>query len=85
MAFQSIANVAGKLYSQVVRIPREPTPEEELAGAIKKARSDLERAESLFNEITSAEMVDCLSYDIMAAKSRYSYLLRLAKEKNLRR
>jgi hypothetical protein len=81
MAFESIANAAGKLYGQVVRIPREPTEDEQLVDSIRKARSDLERAESLFNEITSPEMIDCLSYDIMAAKARYSHLLKVARER----
>jgi len=81
MAFESIANVAEKLYGQVVKIPRAATEDEQLVDAIKKAHSDLERAESLFNEITSPEMIDCISYDIMAAKARYSHLLKAARER----
>ena len=81
MAFESIANAAGKFYSQVVKIPREATEDEQLIDAIKKARSDLEQAESLFNEITSPEMIDCISYDIMAAKARYSHLLKTVRER----
>jgi hypothetical protein len=82
MAFESIANVAGKLYGQIVKIPRQPTEDEQLVDSIRKARSDLERAESLFNETTSPEMIDCLSYDIMSAQARYSHLLKIARERN---
>jgi len=81
MAFDNISGAAGKLYGQVVKIPRQPTEDEQLIESIKKARSDLERAESLFNEVTSPEMIDCLSYDIMSAKARYSHLLKLARER----
>ena len=83
MAFTNIANAAEKLYGQVVKIPREATEDELLIDSIKKAYSDLERAESLFNEITSPEMIDCISYDIMAAKARYSHLLKAARERRL--
>ena len=83
MAFESIANVAEKLYGQVVKAQRGLTEDEQLIASIKKARYDLERAESLFNEITSPEMIDCISYDIMAAKARYSHLLKAAKERQL--
>jgi len=81
MAFKSIANVAEKLYSQVIKIPKNPTEGEQLTDAIKKAHSELERAESLFNEVTSPEMIDCLAYDIMAAKARYSHLIKAAKSR----
>lgn len=47
------------------------------------ARSELEVAVSTFNELTDDKAIDYASYNILAAKAKYSYLLQLAKEKNL--
>ena len=51
--------------------------------SIKSARSDLDRAVGMFNELTDNTAVDYASYNILAARARYSYLLQLAKSKNL--
>ena len=51
--------------------------------SIKNARSDLDRAVGMFNELTDNTAVDYASYNILAARARYSYLLQLAKSKNL--
>lgn len=57
--------------------------EEILFNSINSARSELDRAVSVFNELTDDIAVDYASYNILAARAKYSYLLKLAKEKNL--
>ena len=54
-----------------------------LLQSLQSARRELHEADRLFNQISDAEAVDYASYNLLAAKSKYSYLLKLAKEKNV--
>ena len=54
-----------------------------LFASIRSARSELDRATVLFNELTDDTGVDYASYNLLAAREKYSYLLKLAKEKKL--
>lgn len=51
---------------------------------IKSARSELEQATNLFNELTDSAAIDYASYNLLAAKTKYAYLLRIAKEEGIR-
>lgn len=51
--------------------------------SIKNAHSELEQAVGMFNELTDNKAVDYASYNLLAARAKYSYLLQLAKSKNL--
>ena len=67
-----------------LKLSERPHSEEEMLYlSIKSARSDLDRAVGMFNELTDNSAVDYASYNILAARARYSYLLQLAKSKNL--
>lgn len=57
--------------------------EENIVISIKNARSELEQAVSLFNELTDFTAIDYASYNLLAAKAKYSYLIQIAKEKGL--
>ena len=47
------------------------------------ARCELEKAVLTFNELTDEKAIDYASYNLLAARAKYSYLLKLAKEKKL--
>ena len=67
-----------------LKLSERPHSEDEMLYlSIKSARSDLDRAVGMFNELTDNTTVDYASYNILAARARYSYLLQLAKSKNL--
>lgn len=57
--------------------------DEILLNSLQSARMDLEKATDLFNELTDDTAVDYASYNLLAARARYSYLLKLAKENKL--
>ena len=59
------------------------TEEEHLLESIKNAHSEMEQATLLFNEMTDADAVDFASYYLLAARTKYSYFLHLAKERGL--
>lgn len=54
-----------------------------LYSCITSAHFELEQAVSTFNELTDDKAIDYASYNLLAAKAKYSYLLKLAKEKNI--
>lgn len=59
-------------------------PEDDLLySSLTSAHSELEQAVSAFNELTDDKAIDYASYNLLAAKAKYSYLIKLAKEKNL--
>lgn len=55
----------------------------QLLSYIKSARSEMEQAACLFNELTDSAAVDYASYSFLAAKTKYEYLMREAKEQGL--
>ena len=57
--------------------------DEILLNSLQSARIDLEKATDLFNELTDDTAVDYASYNLLAARAKYSYLLKLVKEKKL--
>ena len=57
--------------------------DEILFNSLQSARMDLAKATVLFNELTDDTAVDSASYNLLAARARYSYLLKLAKESKL--
>ena len=57
--------------------------DEILFNSLQSERMDLEKATVLFNELTDDTAVDYASYNLLAARARYSYLLKLAKESKL--
>ena len=61
----------------------EISQDEILLNSLQSARLDLEKATDLFNELTDDTAVDYASYNLLAARAKYSYLLKLAKKNNL--
>ena len=57
--------------------------DEMLYMSIKNARCELDTAADIFNELTDNTAVDYAAYNILAARAKYSYLLQLAKAKDL--
>ena len=57
--------------------------DEILFNSLESARMYIDMATVLFNELTYVTAVDYASYILLAARARYSYLLKLAKESKL--
>lgn len=51
--------------------------------SIRSAHSELEQANNLFNQLTDEDAIDYASYNLLAARTKYAYLLKLAKESRL--
>lgn len=50
------------------------------AEQIKKAHSDWKAAENYFDSVSDPDLVDFAIYDVAAAKRKYMYLLKKAKQ-----
>lgn len=59
------------------------TEEEQILAFIRNAHSEVEQATVLFNELTDSAAIDYASYNLLAAKTKYANLIRLAKEKGM--
>ncbi|MDD2216877.1 MAG: YaaL family protein [Eubacteriales bacterium] len=84
IAAGKVAAVADKAYHGIIKTPELKTEDRQLIDDITEARLELMRAKSLFNEMTVEKAIDYAGYNLMAAEARYSYLLQLAKERNVR-
>lgn len=62
----------------------EPDEREELLRTIFIAKQEMLDAQNYFDSVTATELVDHAIYRMEAAKSQYVYLLKLAKDKQLR-
>ena len=61
-----------------------PNPDSEyLLHSLQSAKMELHEANTLFNQLTDEEAIDYASYNLLAARTKYSYLLKLAKEKQI--
>ena len=54
-----------------------------LLQSIQTANRELQVANDLFNQLTDEEAIDYASYNLLAIRTKYSYLLKLAKEKQI--
>ena len=54
---------------------------ENIIKEIKKAQTDVAVAEKFFQFVSDPELVDVAIYNLEAKKSRYRYLIKIAKEK----
>ena len=57
---------------------------DEFYNIVTKARQDMYDAENFFDNVTEPELVDHAIYKIEAAKTKYIYLIKQAKEKGIR-
>lgn len=57
--------------------------DEFLYNALKTARLEVEQAIDIFNQLTDDVAIDYASYNLLAARTKYSYLLQQAKEKQI--
>ena len=70
--------------SRKYKIEKEKRDKEKIIKEIKKAQLDVETAEHFFQYVSEPELVDVAIYELEAKKSRYRYLIRMAKEKGIK-
>ena len=83
-ALSVIENVRDNVQNIVSGINKPASDSDILIENIRQARYDLERAESLFNELTDESAIDYAAYSILAARAKYVYLIGLAKKLDIK-
>lgn len=68
-----------EMYQRYIKQSQPPGEEEKLIALIRKAEDDWHSAEARFNQAVDPDLVDHAIYDIMAARSKYMYLLKAVK------
>ena len=58
---------------------------ESIIKEINKAKTDVRAAENFFQFVSDPELVDVAIYNLEAKKSRYRYLIKIAKEKGIKK
>lgn len=58
---------------------------QKLIGEIKKAQLEVKIAEHFFQFVSDPELVDVAIYELEAKKSKYRYLIRVAKENGIKK
>ncbi|SCI54869.1 MULTISPECIES: DUF2508 family protein [unclassified Romboutsia] len=58
---------------------------ERIINEIKQAQKEIQHAENFFQNATENELIDVAIYELESKKSKYQYLIKIAKEKGIRR
>ena len=67
------------------KIKKDSLERKKIINDIERAYLDVVTAESFFQMVSEPELVDVAIYDLEEKKSRYAYLIRLAKEKGIKK
>ncbi|WP_205666547.1 DUF2508 family protein [Aminipila luticellarii] len=81
--FSGLVDNAGKFYKKLTGVPEPPDENQRIISNLKEVHNKIACSESMFNELTDNDLIDYATYDILAEKARYAYLIKQAKKRNL--
>ncbi|WZL73413.1 YaaL family protein [Clostridiaceae bacterium 35-E11] len=73
-------NAIGSFYAQVINGEDLRTEEDKMIDTIRSAHEEWRNAEDFFQNVTEPDLVDYAIYRVEAARTRYTYLMKLARE-----
>lgn len=71
--------------SKIRKIINKEKDKQKLIKEINRAKLDVETAEHFFQIVSDPELVDVAIYELEAKKSRYRYLIKVAKDKGIKK
>jgi len=77
-------NLGGDIMRSKKKLERD-LEKESIIKEINKAKTDVRTAENFFQFVSDPELVDVAIYNLEAKKSRYRYLIKIAKEKGIKK
>lgn len=77
-------NNIGTFYAQVINGEDIRTEEDKMVDTIKSAHEEWKNAESFFQSATDPDLIDYAIYRVEAAKTRYTYLMKVAREMGIK-
>lgn len=81
----TLSSILSDVYGRVSSINAEEKDEnQEFINLVDKAHSEWRAAEQFFENVSDPDLIDHAIYKMEAAKSRYRYLLKKAKEEGIK-
>jgi len=78
---EGINHMVSGLYNKIQDLQgTEKDEDEEFVEIIRKARLEWESAEKTFHNVSDPDLIDYAIYNVEAAKAKYTYLIKRAKE-----
>lgn len=81
---RNFKEILSSFYARVIVGENMRTDEEKMLESIRQAHDDWRNAEAYFQMVTDPDLIDYAIYRIDAAKIKYMYLMKLAREMGLR-
>lgn len=72
------------IYAQVVNGEDIRSEEDKMIDTIRSAHDDWRNAEAFFQNVTDPDLIDYAIYRVEAAKTRYTYLMKIAREMGIK-
>ncbi|MDR5658885.1 DUF2508 family protein [Serpentinicella sp. ANB-PHB4] len=82
-SFLGITDMFESVYSKFGQFNNE-NEEQEMVEIIKNAHDEWKNAEQFFQSVTDPDLIDHAIYKVEAAKTRYMYLMKKAKEEGVK-
>lgn len=79
-----LLDMMGDLYSRYIVGEDMRTDEDKMLDTIRSAHQEWKNAESFFQNVTDPDLVDHAIYRVEAARTRYTYLMKQAREMGIR-
>ncbi|MFZ5967193.1 MAG: YaaL family protein [Bacillota bacterium] len=80
----SFFNTIGNFYARIVNGEDFRSEEDKMVDTIRSAHEEWRNAEAYFESVTDPDLVDYAIYRVEAARTRYTYLMKLAREMNVK-
>ncbi|TCO72643.1 YaaL family protein [Marinisporobacter balticus] len=74
----------GSFYAQVVNGEDIRTEDDKIVDTIKSAHEEWRNAEEFFQSATDPDLIDYAIYRVEAAKTRYAYLMKIARKMGIK-
>lgn len=79
-----LLDIMGDFYSRYIAGEDMRTDEDKMLDTIRSAHEEWKNAESFFQNVTDPDLVDHAIYRVEAARTRYTYLMKQAREMGIR-
>ncbi|QEK13410.1 DUF2508 family protein [Crassaminicella thermophila] len=80
----SFFNKINTIYAQVVNGEDIRSEEDKMIDTIRSAHDEWKNAEAFFQNVTDPDLIDYAIYRVEAAKTRYTYLMKVAREMGIK-
>ncbi len=83
-AENNFKDMLSNFYARVIVGEDMRTEEDKMLENIRQAHEDWRNAESYFQTVTDPDLIDYAIYRVEASRTRYTYLMKLAREMGVR-